>query len=372
MPSNKYRFFAYLLFIQVALLCMHWFVYTTLILLLHIENPVLAAFLKYTLLFLAISFISASVLAMRYKNKIVTWFYAVASTWMGFFYFLFIASFFSWIAFDFFLRPSDAEIFTGLLLSLALVVSVRGVIKTRELTVTRISMRLPNLPQSWAGKTAVFISDIHAGHIYNRKFVNRLVEKINGINPDIVLIAGDFYDGLAVDLTAVTEPLSRLKTKHGVYFVTGNHEQFGNDAPYLNALKKAGVKVLDNEIADIDGLQLIGVDHASTEKRKDYEEILGKLGLEAGRPSILLRHVPDHIRLTEKAGISAQLSGHSHNGQVFPLDLISAAIYRKFHYGPRKYKNLSVYTSSGTSTWGPPLRVGTKSEMVVINFQNRA
>jgi len=362
---------ALLLVIQVIFLFMHWFIYETLILLLHIESPFAVALLRYSLLFLAFSFTLASLLAIKYKNAAARWFYILGSVWAGVLYFLFIASFFGWIAFDFILSPDYAVLVTGALFALAIAIAIYGVVNARRPRVTNISFVLPSLPAGWAGKTAVFVSDVHAGHVRHRRFVEEVVEKINEINPSAVFIGGDFYDGLAVDLDAVTEPLSRLTAPLGVYFVTGNHEQLRDDTPYTDTLRKFGVRVVHNEVLDVGGLQVVGADYGTTRKKTDYKKMLAGLNLDPDRPSILLRHVPNYMRHAENRGISVQLSGHTHNGQVFPLDIISAIIYKRHHRGLKKYKSLSVYTSSGAGTWGPPLRVGTKSEMVVIKFLDR-
>jgi hypothetical protein len=372
MHRNSYYFFVYLVIIQAILLCLHWFIYTTAIVLLRVEYPPLAAFLKYAIFSLAFGFVLASVLASKYKNRTVRWLYTAAATWMGLFYFLFMASFLGWIAFDFFIPPDAARIFTTALFILSVVIAIRGVVGAFRPGITNISFEFPNLPQNWQGKTAVFISDIHAGQIRGRRFVNYVVDRINEINPEIVLIGGDFYDGLAVDLGAVTEPLSRLKAPRGTYFVTGNHERYGGGAPYPDILKKFGVKVLKNETVNVAGLWISGVDYADTHKTEDGKKILEEMCSRNPKgPHIFLRHAPEHICQTEKTGFSVQLSGHTHGGQVFPLNIISSIIYRGHNYGLKRYKNLSVYTSSGAGTWGPPLRVGTKSEIVAIKLLSR-
>jgi predicted MPP superfamily phosphohydrolase len=118
---------------------------------------------------------------------------------------------------------------------------------------------LANLPETWRGRKAALLTDVHLGHVRNRSFLRRLVNKILREEPDLIFIAGDLFDGTAIDAARATEPLSKLSAPHGVYFVAGNHEQFGDDSKYLNAIAATGVRVLKNEHLNLDGLQVVGV-----------------------------------------------------------------------------------------------------------------
>src|SRR6202163_1114717 len=123
----------------------------------------------------------------------------------------------------------------------------------------KTTVRLANLPAVWHGRKAALISDVHLGHVRNGRFLRRLVATILREEPDAIFIAGDLYDGTAIDAERAAQPLSQLTAPHGVYFVAGNHEQFGDDAKYLNAISAAGVRVLSNEKVEVDGLQIVGV-----------------------------------------------------------------------------------------------------------------
>jgi len=141
----------------------------------------------------------------------------------------------------------------------AIMAGLYGVFNAGWTRVTRTTVRLANLPASWHGRRAALISDVHLGHVRNGTFLRRMVAKILSEEPDAIFIAGDLYDGTAIDAGRAAEPLSELTAPHGVYFVAGNHEQFGDDSKYLRAVEAAGVRVLSNEKVEADGLQIIGV-----------------------------------------------------------------------------------------------------------------
>ena len=231
-------------------------------------------------------------------------------------------------------------------------------------------INLKNLPAAWQSKTVVFVSDFHLGQIRMKHFAKKATQKINTLNPDLVLIGGDLYDGLKVDTEDIIEPLKDLKVKSGIYFITGNHDGFSEIATErdLEAIGKIGIIALNNQMVNIDGVQLIGVEYRHTATRQGFGEHLKKLNINPQLPSILLKHVPDDLDITEQAGISLQLSGHTHRAQAWPLSYIPKLIYKEFAYDLQQLGRLQIYTSSGVGTWGPPMRIGTNCEIVVINF----
>ena len=196
-----------------------------------------------------------------------------------------------------------------------------------------------------------------------------MVAKILKEAPDAIFIAGDLYDGTAIDAHHAAEPLSDLKAPHGVYFVAGNHEQFGDDSRYLRAIEAAGVRVLSNEKVEVDGMQIIGVPYRNATRDAHLTSALKGVGLDRDRASILLVHAPDHPEAAEAAGVSLQLSGHTHLGQFIPWSWMARRIYRQFVYGLSRIGKMQVFTSSGAGTWGPPLRLGSNPEIVVLQFE---
>jgi uncharacterized protein len=230
-------------------------------------------------------------------------------------------------------------------------------------------VRLANLPAAWRGRKAALISDVHLGHVRNGSFLRRMVAKILKENPDAIFIAGDLYDGTAIDAARAAEPLRKLAAPHGVYFVAGNHEQFGDDSKYLHAIAASGVRVLSNEKVEVDGLQIVGVPFRNATQDGQFAAVLRGIGVDRGRASILLTHAPDHPEIAEAAGVSLQLSGHTHLGQFVPWSWMARRIYRQFVYGLSRIGKMQVFTSSGAGTWGPPLRLGSNPEIVMLQFE---
>jgi predicted MPP superfamily phosphohydrolase len=260
------------------------------------------------------------------------------------------------------------EWFGILCIAIALVASIYGVIHARTILIKNVNVVLPNLPTAWQNKKAVYISDVHLGAIYGENFSKSIVEKINKINPDIVFIGGDLYDGTKVNESEVIRPFADLHPALGTYFVTGNHEEFRDVTHFLEPIKNIGIQVLNDQMVTIDGLQLIGVDDRDSTNAIKFQTILANFNINKNKPSILLKHQPLQLNEAEQAGISLQISGHTHKAQVFPLNFFTSMIFKGYDYGLKMFHNMAVYTSSGVGTWGPPLRVGSNSEIAVFTF----
>jgi predicted MPP superfamily phosphohydrolase len=320
--------------------------------------------------FLSVSFVAASLLAFRYTNAALRAFYRAAAVWMGLVSFLFLAAVSSWIIFGVARLAGLNMSFhrtVELLFGAATVAGFYGVFNASWTRITRTTVRLANLPAAWRGRRAALISDVHLGHVRNGSFLRRLVAKILREGPDAIFVAGDLYDGTAIDARRAAEPLNQLVAPQGVYFVAGNHEQFGDDSKYLNAIAAAGVRVLSNEKVEVDGLQIIGVPYRNATQK--LASVLHDVGLDRDRASILLTHAPDHPEIAEAAGVSLQLSGHTHLGQFLPWSWMARRIYRQFVYGLSRIGEMQVFTSSGAGTWGPPLRLGSNPEIVMLRFE---
>src|SRR5580700_2613808 len=331
-----------------------------------------ALWIKLLLGFLSVSFVAASLLAFRYTNAVVRAFYRAAAVWLGLLTFFFIAAVSSWIIFGV-ARLAGANLNFHLLVEFlfatAAVIGLYGVFNAGWTRITRTTVRLANLPEAWRGRKAALISDVHLGHVRNGSFLRRMVAKILKEEPDAIFIAGDLYDGTAIDARQAAAPLSKLTAPHGVYFVAGNHEQFGDDTKYLSAVEAAGVRVLSNEKVEADGLQIIGVPYRHATHDMHFASVLQGVGVDRERASILLTHAPDHPEVAEAAGVSLQLSGHTHVGQFIPWSWMARRIYRQFVYGLSRIGKMQVFTSSGAGTWGPPLRLGSNPEIVMLEFK---
>jgi predicted MPP superfamily phosphohydrolase len=331
-----------------------------------------AFWIKLVLGFLSVSFVAASLLAFRYSNAALRAFYRAAAIWVGLLTFLFVGAVCSWIIFGVArLVRVDVNFHrtVELLFSAAVVAGLYGVFNASWTRVTRTTVRLAKLPAAWRGRRAALVSDLHLGHVRNGGFLRRMVAKILKEEPDVIFIAGDLYDGTAIDAQRAAEPLNDLVAPHGVFFVAGNHEQFGDDSKYLHAIAAAGVRVLSNEKVEVDGLQIVGVPYRNATHDGHFASVLHSIRLDRDRASILLTHAPDHPEVAEAAGVSLQLSGHTHLGQFIPWSWIARRIYRQFVYGLSRIGKMQVFTSSGAGTWGPPLRLGSNPEIVVLQFE---
>jgi predicted MPP superfamily phosphohydrolase len=358
--------------IQSVLFLTHYFLYKTWTFSPGQSETTGAFWSKLVLGFLSVSFVAASLLAFRHTNAALRAFYRAAAVWIGLVSFLFLAAISSWIIFGV-ARVARLDVsfhrIVELLFSAAVVAGLYGVFNASWTRITRTTVRLANLPAAWRGRTAALISDVHLGHVRNRGFLRRLVARILREEPDAIFVAGDLYDGTAIDAGRAAEPLNQLVAPQGVYFVAGNHEQFGDDSKYLNAIAAAGVRVLSNEKVEVDGLQIIGVPYRNATQDGQLASVLRAIGLDRDRASILLTHAPDHPEIAEAAGVSLQLSGHTHLGQFLPWSWMARRIYRQFVYGLSRIGKMQVFTSSGAGTWGPPLRLGSNPEIVMLQFE---
>jgi predicted MPP superfamily phosphohydrolase len=331
-----------------------------------------ASWIKVVVGVLSVSFVAASLLAFRYTNAFVRAFYRISAIWTGLVSFLFFAAVSCWTIFGVARLAGlnvDFHRMVEVLFGAAAVAGCYGIFNASWTRITRSTVRLANLPAAWRGRKAALISDLHLGHLRNGSFLRRLVAKILNEAPDAVFIAGDFYDGTAIDAGRAAEPLNELKASQGVYFVAGNHEQFGDDSKYLRAIAGTGVRVLTNEKIEVDGLQIVGVPYRNAAREGQLASVLHGLRLDRDRASILLTHAPDHPEIAEAAGISLQLSGHTHLGQFIPWSWMARRVYRRFAYGLSRIGRMQVLTSSGAGTWGPPMRLGSNPEIVMLEFE---
>jgi predicted MPP superfamily phosphohydrolase len=216
----------------------------------------------------------------------------------------------------------------------------------------------------------IWISDVHLCSVRRSRFAKKIVEISNSLNPDLVFIGGDLFDGThKPDPALISKPFKDLISKQGIYFIPGNHEELNSPELFFEVIRSYGIKILMDEMVVIDNVQIVGVDYLSTLKKENFKNILNNLNFDKEKITILLKHEPKDLDISEKMGISFQISGHTHQGQQWPLNYLAWIIYKGFSYGLKKYKSMFVYVSSGVGGWGPPLRVGTNHEIVEITFK---
>jgi uncharacterized protein len=365
-----------ILIVQAFLCLAHWFLYDTWIAF-GWPMPLGAALgLRIALIFLSVTFVFAALLGFTYTNWIVAFVYQIAAVWLGLLNFFFVAACLGWI-FDFALRlflPDPMRLharheIAAVLFSAAIVTVVYGIANARIIRIRRIPVKLEKLPDTWRGRTALVFSDVHLGNINGVLFARRIAALTERLAPDVIFVPGDLFDGTKADPSKIAAPLFEMQAPFGIFFVSGNHEEFGGATHYTDALRHGGFRILNDERVDLDGLQVIGIPYTSSNLPLRMRHFLNSLHLEQGCASILLQHVPNRLPIVEQAGVSLQLSGHTHGGQVFPFSWITRRAFGKFTHGLQRFGKLQILTSSGVGTWGPPMRVGTHSEVVLLTFE---
>lgn len=362
--------------VQVILFLAHWFLYGTWIAFgWPLSAPALAA-LRAVLFVLSLLFVISTLYGLRFHNALTAPLALASSLWLGLLNFLFVSAWLAW-AVDLVLRvalPGTAHLAVRPWLASALVlasviVAACGIVNARMLRIHRATVRLDRLPASWRGRTALVVSDVHLGYINGVRFARRIAEIAQSLKPDVLFVPGDLFDGVDVDPAVVAAPLFAVKPRLGTYFVAGNHEEFGNAKAYCDGLRRGGWRVLENECVTVDGLRIAGVPYHTSTHPMALRQFLQGLHLDKGEASVLLQHVPNRLPIVEQAGASLMLCGHTHGGQVFPFSWVTRRAFGKFTYGLQQFGALQVFTSSGIGTWGPPMRVGTAPEAVLLTFE---
>jgi len=216
-------------------------------------------------------------------------------------------------------------------------------------------------------------SDFHLSPVLRGRFLDRVLSKIRAFEPDLVLLPGDIAgeDVPAGDRDRITASFRALQPKFGVFACTGNHEYFGDLERNLETLRRGGVRFLQDEAELVGGaFYVVGRKDRMTLRMGGAREPLKTLvgGLDAAKPRIVLDHQPINLAEAAEAGVDLLLSGHTHNGQMFPISLINHFIYENNHGLIRK-GDTWIDVTSGAGTWGPPVRIGTVAEVVHITVR---
>lgn len=237
--------------------------------------------------------------------------------------------------------------------------------------VKRVTVPLAKLPRAAHGFRIAVVSDVHLGPILGRGFTQRVVDTINGTQPDLVAVVGDLVDGSVEDLGPAAAPLALLRARHGTYFVTGNHEYFSGAGQWVDHVRELGLRPLENARTELPGFDLAGVDDVAGEREgrgPDFAKALGDR--DGSRASVLLAHQPVVIHDAVKHGVDLQLSGHTHGGQLWPGNFI-ADLTNPTLAGLERYGDTQLYVTRGAGAWGPPVRVGAPSDITVVELASR-
>jgi len=245
----------------------------------------------------------------------------------------------------------------------------------RTAAVVAVDVPIAGLPPGLHGFTIAQISDVHVGPTIKRPYLDRIVEAVNRLGADMVAVTGDLVDGSVAELSSHVAPLAALRSRHGTFFVTGNHEYYSGAPAWVAELRRLGLRVLINEhvVLRHAGAELVvagvtdfSAHHFDPAQRSDPHAALH--GAPDSAPTrVLLAHQPRSAEAAERAGFQLQLSGHTHGGQFLPWNLF-VRLQQPFTAGLHRWRDLWVYTSRGTGYWGPPKRFGAPSEITRLRL----
>ncbi|MGE5492223.1 MAG: metallophosphoesterase [Actinomycetota bacterium] len=271
--------------------------------------------------------------------------------------------------------PSLIEPTAIAVLGLASLFTLVGYFNARRVArVVRVDIPLAGLPQELAGFTIVQLSDIHVGPTIKGEYVRAIVDRVNQLDADLVAITGDVVDGSVEQLRDHTAPLAGLKSRHGSYVVTGNHEYYSGATAWMREFERIGLHGLHNRHVVIAHrgarFVLAGVTDFSAgafDATQASDPAAALAGSPPGLVRVLLAHQPRSAPAAETAGFDLQLSGHTHGGQFWPWNFF-VPLQQPFTAGLHRLGRLTVYTSRGTGYWGPPKRFGAPSEITVLRL----
>jgi hypothetical protein len=255
----------------------------------------------------------------------------------------------------------------SLILILATVVVVGGIINFNTIRISGYTIDVPARKSKLDHLKIAFVADFHLKKDVNLHFVERFAEKIKIINPELMIFGGDIVEGDRDDgnLVPFADVISSIKTKYGVFAVLGNHEHYAGQKRG-SFFDKAGMKVLcDTNVVLANSFNLTGRNDNHIRTRKQIGDLLKSVS--DTLPEILIDHRPLEIDQVSKTTVDVQLSGHTHNGQLFPINLITRKVYL-LSWGHKKIGNTHFFVTSGIRLWGPPVRTTGKSEIMVIDI----
>ncbi|HSJ38045.1 MAG TPA: metallophosphoesterase [Planococcus sp. (in: firmicutes)] len=292
----------------------------------------------------------------------------VGSYWMAFFQYALLLvpiAHLSVIVID---HPQEVQIIGSLAALLFLLIYLIGTYLAYSPVIRRKEISVKG---SGEDLTVVIASDFHLGVLSGKRHLERFVSMSNGLQPDLVLLAGDLVDDDPIWYAryGMSQVMQKLTSKYGVFGILGNHEYYGKKIPLLvRIMEESGVTILRDDTIEIDGkLYLTGREERTNRKR----ELLESLKPEGNLPWIVMDHNPSDLKTPVELEADFHISGHTHKGQMWPNHLITRRVF-DLDYGYRQNGNTHFLVSSGFGFWGPPIRIGSRSELwlVRIKFQN--
>ncbi len=364
--SRVPSFIIFLVLISTVYFGIHVFVYKSITRSL-IQDPGWQRVLKWFFYISGGSFFLITFLNPFFKMRA---FNTYTGTWLGLMAISFFIFLLQWIPVRVFSSHAK-QITIGSLIMIAIIAGISLYNGVQLPRVKRLTIPIKNLPGQLSGFSLVQISDIHIEAFNNPARIHKIVDTINGLKPDLVVFTGDLIDGNVIKEKPLMEELKRISARYGVLAVSGNHEFYAGYNTFKKVTDYAGFRVLHNESVKIgNGLQVVGLEDDEGRRFHDGAPDLDKAmkGCDPALPTILLYHRPLKFHEAVEKGVDLQLSGHTHAGQIPPMDII-VWFYYKYPYGLYKEKDSYIYTSSGTDIWRTPMRLFSRNEIVYITLK---
>lgn len=235
--------------------------------------------------------------------------------------------------------------------------------------IDRFQMPMAKLPRAMDGTRLAVVSDIHIGPLTGVDHARRIVQVINSVDADLVCVVGDLVDGSVAELGRFAAPLADIQSRHGAFFVTGNHEYYSGAEEWVQEVDRLGIRPLRNERVAINGLDLAGVNDLTGAQQGDPADYARALGdRDTARPVVLMAHQPVAARDAAPYGVDLQVSGHTHGGQMAPFNML-VKLQQPVVSGFGEVDGVPVYVTNGAGFWGPPVRVGAPPQVTVIELR---
>lgn len=362
------RLMSFIIFIVIASVVyfgLHYFVYRCLTRSL-VQAHNWQTIIKWFFWLSGLSFFISIMLSRGLKIHILVFY---SYTWLGVIAVAFFIFLLQWLAAKIF--PTQGKLFAVIALCVIAVISLYSLINGLQMPkVKHIAIPMKKLPRQLSGFSIVQLSDIHLDAHTSKKRTAYIVDTVNALKPDLIVITGDLIDGGDSKDSVFCEQLKRLKSTHGVLAITGNHEFYAGIDHFVELAECSNIKILRNQSVVIaDTLQIIGLDDDQARqfgsKGPDLDALLKTC--DTTKPVILLYHRPVGFDEAVKKGVDLQLSGHTHAGQIPPMDLLVWFFY-KYPYGLYKKNDSFIYTSAGTGYWGPSMRFSSRNEIVYFTL----
>lgn len=358
--SSAYRFT-----FMMSVLAVLWLLQTVIYLV--TANAYGYAFPHWPWLFLGVSvlFIFANALARMSTNFFVNLFYVGASIWLGVTFLFFSAAFFYQV-FRLAGGIKSTELLTACL-GIAGIAAVYSLFNARHLTVKEFTVPIKNLEKPLR---LVHLSDVHIGTVHQTKFLKRVVALTNEQKPDLILMTGDLFDGSTPIDESILSPINDFEAP--IFFSNGNHEEYEGLQKVAETVSHLDMPLLANRVTTWNGIQIIGVDdQGSHPEGVSLKTILNDMPIQSDKPSILMYHTPVEWDVARHFNIDLMLSGHTHNGQIFPFTLLVRLSF-KYVKGLFEEGGKYLHVTPGTGTWGPPMRLGSQNQVTLLHLEPKA